>query len=64
MAKEIVTVLWEDDETVTIMVNGKVVLGVDHDEHGWAGMRAAIGAATAVGRALGAVVETEGVPNA
>jgi hypothetical protein len=42
----------EDDETLAIMVNGRVVYQANHDEHGHAGMDAAKGAAEAVFRAI------------
>jgi hypothetical protein len=29
---------YEDDESVTIYVNGKEVANANHDEHGWAGI--------------------------
>lgn len=59
MAKNIVTILHESDEEVTILINGVEVASANHDEHGYAGMDAVVDTATSVGRALGAVVESE-----
>lgn len=59
----IVTVNWLDDENVSIEVNGQEVTYANHDEEGWAGMKAVIATATKVAEALGAEVRTEGTPN-
>jgi hypothetical protein len=59
----IITIDWVNDEQVDIKVNDKVVTSVNHDNHGWDGMTAAIETATQIGMALGLAVVTEGTPN-
>lgn len=58
-----VTINWLDDETVSIEVDGQEVTSANHDEEGWAGMKAVIATATKVAEALGVEVRTEGTPN-
>ena len=58
-----VTINWLDDDHVSIEVDGRAVASANHDEHGWSGMDAVIKTATAVARAFGSEVRTEGVPN-
>lgn len=58
-----VTINWLDDEVVSIQVDGAEVASANHDEHGWAGMEAVINTSTAVARALGAEVHTDGTPD-
>ena len=58
-----VTVRWVNDDTVAIDVNGKQVAAANNDDHGWSGMDAVINTATAVARAFGGDVPSEGIPN-
>jgi hypothetical protein len=49
----------DGDEVVWIDVNDEQVFEVNHDEHGWDGMKAAIGAVEAVAKALKVDVDHE-----
>lgn len=57
------TVRWDDDETVSILVGGRAVGIVSHESSGWDGMRDVIGIVTAAAKTLGLPVVTEGVSN-
>ncbi len=59
----VLTIEWLNDEYVRISLNGQQIMNVNHDDHGDDGMEAAIVAAGRVAQALGARVETLGVPN-
>lgn len=58
-----VTIVWPDDDHVSIEVNGEQVAAASHDEHGWSGMEAVVKTATAIAEAAGWDIHTEGVPN-
>lgn len=59
----VVVVRWVSDEVVEIEVDGTVVVTVNHDEHGWAGMEAAITVAKQLAGRLGGELRVEGTPN-
>lgn len=64
LAAPTLTIRWDDDEQITISLPGHDDLIIaNHDRHGWDGMQAAIDVTTAMAKALGLPVVTEGVPN-
>lgn len=58
-----VTIRWVHDEQVDVEVASAVVASINHDEHGWSGMQAAIDLTRQLAAALGATVLDEGTPN-
>jgi hypothetical protein len=56
-------IMWLSDEHIRITLNDKVITEVNHDEHGWDGMTAAVVAATGVAQAFGSAIEELGTPN-
>lgn len=58
-----VTIRWDDDEQVSIVVEGRAVAVVSHESSGWDGMRDVINTAVAMAQALGLSVVTVGIPN-
>lgn len=42
-----------NDETIRILVDNEVLVTVNHDEHGWAGMDIAVKVAKAIARKVG-----------
>ncbi len=62
--KNTLTLRWDDDGHVTVLVNGVEVATTSHDEHGWDGMGAVIDTARAIAKAAGfEPADTEGTPN-
>lgn len=53
---------WETDDICHVDLGGEHLITVDHDNHGWDGMHAAIEGLTRLATALRIPVEIEGQP--